>query len=269
MLGGIIGDIVGSVYEFHNIKTKEFPLFSERCGYTDDSILTIATAKWILEGGSQSGSGGCYFRYAYNYPCPIGGYGGSFEEWVHRAENGDFSPYNSCGNGSAMRVGPVGWAYNSKEEVVAQAKCSAESTHNHLEGIKGAQATALCVLLARQGLSKEKIRQAIESEFGYDLNFTCDGIRDSYEWGGLCQNTVPQAIVAFLDGVDFEDSIRNAISIGGDSDTLACITGSIAEAYFGIPEALFEQGLDYLPQHFKDVVKEFEDKFGNKVILPL
>lgn len=266
MLGSIIGDIVGSIYEFHNIKTKEFPFFSERCDYTDDSILTIATAKWILEGGSQSDSGRYYFRYAFNYPHPKGGYGAGFENWVHRAEDGDFSPYNSCGNGSAMRVGPVGWAYNTQEEVLAHAKYSAESTHNHPEGIKGAQATALCILLARQGASKEVIRRTIESAFGYDLNFTCDSIRDSYLWGGLCQNTVPQAIVAFLDGVDFEDSIRNAISIGGDSDTLGCITGSIAEAFYGIPKELYDKGLEYLTPHFINVVKEFEDMFGNKLI---
>lgn len=266
MLGSIIGDIVGSIYEFHNIKTKKFPLFSERCGYTDDSVLTIATAMWILEGGSQNDSGGYYFRYAFNYPHPKGGYGGGFIKWVHRAEDGDFSPYNSCGNGSAMRIGPVGWAYNTKEDVLEQAKFSAESTHNHPEGIKGAQATALCILLARQGASKEKIRRTIENTFDYDLNFTCDGIRDNYEWGGLCQNTVPQAIVAFLDGVNFEDSIRNAISIGGDSDTLGCITGSIAEAFYGIPKDLYDKAFDYLTPHFKNVVRVFEEKFGNKVI---
>lgn len=266
MLGGIIGDIVGSIHEFHNFKTKEFPLFSDRCEYTDDSILTIATAKWILEGGSQFKSGNYYFRYAFNYPYPMGGYGDGFLEWVQRAEEGDFSSCRSCGNGSAMRIGSVGWAYNTNEEVLAHAKYSAESTHNHPEGIKGAQATALCIFLARQGASKEEIKRAIEWEIGYDLNFTCDGIRDCYEWGGLCQDTVPQAIVSFLDGTDFEDCIRNAISIGGDSDTLACITGSIAEAYYGIPKELYDKGLEYLTPHFKNVVREFEEKYGNKVI---
>ena len=265
MLGSIIGDIVGSIYEFHNIKTKEFPLFDERCDYTDDSILTIATAKWILEGGSQSDSAGYYFRYGFNYQHPKGGYGGGFYKWLLRAEDGDFSPYNSCGNGSAMRVGPVGWAFNTEEEVLLYARCSAESTHNHPEGIKGAQATALCILLARQGETKESIRQTIVQKFGYDLNFTCDGIRDTYEWGGLCQNTVPQAIVAFLDGTDFEDCIRNAISIGGDSDTLACITGSIAEAFYGIPQEIYDKALEYLTPHFRNVVKEFEEKFGSKI----
>ena len=266
MLGSIIGDIVGSIYEFHNIETKDFPLFSKNCGFTDDSILTIATAKWILEGGSKSDSGNYYFRYAFNYPRPKGGYGGGFVKWVRRAEDGDFSPYNSCGNGSAMRVGPVGWAYDTKEEVLAAAKCSAECTHNHPEGIKGAQATALCILMARQGATKEEIRKAIEKEFGYDLAFTCDGIRGSYGWGSTCQDTVPQAIVAFLDGTDFEDCIRNAISIGGDSDTLGCITGSIAEAFYGIPKDLYDKGFEYLTPHFKNVVKEFEEKYGNKVI---
>ena len=266
MLGSIIGDIVGSIYEFHNIETKEFPLFSKNCGFTDDSILTIATAKWILEGGSKSDSGNYYFRYAFNYPYPKGGYGDGFSEWVSRAEEGDFSPYISCGNGAAMRCGPVGWAYDTKEELLDAARHSAECTHNHPEGIKGAQATALCILLARQGATKEEIREAIEHEFGYDLAFTCDGIRGSYGWGATCQDTVPQAIVAFLDGTDFEDCIRNAISIGGDSDTLGCITGSIAEAFYGIPKDLYDKGVEYLTPHFKNVVKEFEEKYGNKVI---
>ena len=159
-----------------------------------------------------------------------------------------------------MRVGPVGWAYNSEREVLLYSKCSAESTHNHPEGIKGAQATALCILLARQGATKEFIRRTIEQKFNYDLNFTCDDIRDTYNWGGLCQNTCPQAIVAFLDGTDFEDCIRNAISLGGDSDTLACITGSIAEAYYGIPEKIRIKTLEYLTPHFRNVVKEFEEK---------
>ena len=263
MLGGIIGDIVGSIYEFQNIKTKEFPLFSSNCGYTDDSILTIATAKWILEGGSKSDSGQYYLRYAANYRCPKGGYGSGFVQWVRRAEDGDLAPYNSCGNGSAMRVGPVGWAYDTKEEVLDAARFSAECTHNHPEG---AQATALCILMARQGATKEDIRQDIEQQFGYDLAFTCDGIRDSYGWGATCQDTVPQAIVAFLDGTDFEDCLRNAISIGGDSDTLGCITGSMAEAYHGIPKGIYDKGLEFLTPHFKNVVKEFEGKYGNKVI---
>lgn len=266
MIGSIIGDIVGSIYEFHNIKTKEFPLFSDRSDYTDDSILSIATAKWILEGASKSNSGRYYYRYGTNYPHPLGVYGSGFQKWLWQAENGDFEPYVSCGNGCAMRVGPVGWAFDTIEDVLAYAKCSAECTHNHPEGIKGAQATALCVLMGRKGLSKEEIRSEISARFGYDLNFTCDEIRNTYKWGGTCQDTVPQAIVAFLDGNNFEDCIRNAVSIGGDSDTIACITGSIAEAYFGVPEELYVEAFNRLTPHFKNVVTEFEEKFGNNFL---
>jgi len=262
MIGSIIGNIVGSIYEFHNIKTKEFPLFTERTKFTDDSILTIATVKWILEGGSKSDSGRYYFRYGFDYPHPMGGYGDGFQRWIWQAQDGDFTPYVSCGNGSAMRVGPVGWAYDTVDEVLEAAKASAESTHNHPEGIKGAQATALCILLVRQGKSKDDIRKEITERFGYDLDFTCDSIRDTYTFGAKCQDTVPQAIVAFLDGNDFEDCIRNVISIGGDSDTLACITGSIAEAYYGVPEDLYNEAFNRLTPHFKNVVTEFEEKYG-------
>lgn len=262
MIGSIIGDIVGSIYEFDNIKTKEFPLFTERTTYTDDSILTIATAKWILEGGGKADSGKYYFRYGFNHPHPMGGYGDSFVRWLERAENNDFAPYNSCGNGSSMRVGPVGWAYNTIDEVLEMAKASAECTHNHPEGVKGAQTTALCIFLARKGLSKDSIKKEIVDRFGYDLDFTCDSIRDTYTWGATCQDTVPQAIVAFLDGKDFEDCIRNAISIGGDSDTLACITGSIAEAFYGIPEELYNEAYNRLAPYFRAVVKDFEEKYG-------
>ena len=163
-------------------------------------------------------------------------------------------------------VGPVGWAFDTIEDVLVYAKCSAECTHNHPEGIKGAQATALCVLMSRKGLSKEEIRSEISARFGYNLNFTCDEIRNTYKWGGTCQDTVPQAIVAFLDGNNFEDCIRNAVSIGGDSDTIACITGSIAEAYYGVPEELYVEAFNRLTPHFKNVVTEFEEKFGNNIL---
>lgn len=272
MIGSIIGDIVGSIYEFHNIKTKEFPFFSERMDYTDDSILTIATANWILDGGNTSDCWRYYFLYAEKFRYPMGGYGLGFDKWVNKAKYGNYEPYNSCGNGSAMRVGPVGWAYTTKEEVLRSAKASAECTHNHPEGIKGAQAVALCIFMARNGAAKEDIRNAIESEFGYDLGFTCDEIRSSYGWhsiygdGGICQCSVPQAIVAFLEGKDFEDCIRNAISIGGDSDTIGCITGSIAEAFFGVPEDIYNKAIAYLPSNLKDVVTDFENTYGNKII---
>jgi ADP-ribosylglycohydrolase len=263
MLGSIIGDIVGSVYEFDNIKTKEFQLFSPKGDYTDDSILTMATADWLLNAGTIADY---YLEYANKYPYPMGAYGTSFKKWVcdSNRRSAPAPPYNSCGNGSAMRVGPIGWAFTTKDATLTAAKSSAECTHNHQEGIKGAQATALCIFMARQGASKEAIRSAIQCEFSYNLDFTCDDIRSTYRWGGTCQASVPQAIVAFLDGKDFEDSVRNAISIGGDSDTIGCITGSIAEAFFGIPNPIRNVALTYLPKEFIIKIKEFENKYGKK-----
>jgi len=260
MIGSIIGDIVGSVYEFDNIKTKEFPLFSDEKEITDDSILTIATADWLLHNGKVAKY---YLKYARKYPNPMGAYGSGFVNWV----NSDHKPYNSCGNGSAMRVGPVGWAYDTSAFTLAAAKVSAQCTHNHPEGIKGAQAVALCIFMARNGATKEEIRSKIEKDFGYDLHFTCDEIRDSYGWGGTCQDSVPQAIVAFLDGTDFEDSIRNAISIGGDSDTIGCITGSIAEAFFGVPKSIYDKAITYIPEELNAVIREFEMEYGHKIVL--
>ena len=260
MIGSIIGDIVGSIYEFSNIKTKEFELFKPECEYTDDSVLTFATADWLLHGGNVAQY---YSRYGQEYPYPMGGYGNGFKDWLIRSSRqGIYEPYNSCGNGSAMRVSPVGWALNSKTSILQLARKSAECTHNHHEGIKGAQATALCILMARQGKSKEEIRQEIEQEFGYDLHFTCDEIRPTYGWGGTCQDSVPQAIVAFLDGTDFEDCIRNAVSIGGDSDTIACITGGIAEAFYGVPANIREKALTYLDDGLTRILNEFENRYG-------
>lgn len=195
----------------------------------------------------------------------MGGYGGGFKLWLVRSiRQQDYRPYNSCGNGSAMRVGPVGWAFGTIEEILAKAKESAECTHNHPEGIRGAQATALAIMMARHGCNKNEIRSEIEKRFEYDLQFTCKQIRPTYTWGGTYQDSVPQAIVAFLDGEDYEDSIRNAISIGGDSDTIGCITGSIAEAYFGVPADLRNSAMNYLPEEFQSIISEFENKFGNK-----
>ncbi len=264
MLGSIIGDIVGSIYEFDNIKTKDFDLFAEEAEFTDDSILTVATADWLLHGGRV---GDYYMKYATDYPNPMGSYGMRFLQWVHFGQMGlPVEPYNSCGNGSAMRVGPVGWASDNREEVLILARESADCTHNHPEGIKGAQAVALCIFMARKGASKQQIREEIVAEFGYNLDFTCDGIRDNYGWGATCQDSVPQAIVAFLDGESFEDCIRNAISIGGDSDTIGCITGSIAEAFYGIPENIADKAMTYLSDPLKKIISEFESKFGNKVV---
>ncbi|MBR4219017.1 MAG: ADP-ribosylglycohydrolase family protein [Bacteroidales bacterium] len=262
MIGAIIGDIVGSIYEFDNIKTKEFEFFDDRMEYTDDSILTIATADWLLNGGY---AGSYYLRYANDYPHPMGSYGTGFVNWVHRANRGIAEPYNSCGNGSAMRVSPVGWAFASEQATLDAAKRSSECTHNHPEGIKGAQATALCIYLARHGASPEDIKQRIEKDFGYDLSLTVDEIRPRYSWsgldhagnGGTCQGSVPQAIACALQAVGFEDAVRNAISIGGDSDTIGCITGGIAQALFGVPQWMQDKALAMLPQQLRNVVTQF------------
>lgn len=279
MLGSIIGDIVGSIYEFDNIKTKDFDFFQEKMEYTDDSILTIATAHWLMYGGE---SASFYIRYTNSNPNPMGGYGTKFLHWVHHSNvTGRIGePYFSCGNGSAMRVGPVGWVFNNKEDVLASAKSSAECTHNHPEGIKGAQATALCILIARQGMVEGKdldtirleIRRTMEKEFKYEFPLTVDELRPRYSWcgvggsgnGGICQDSVPQAILCALEAKDFEDAIRNAISIGGDSDTIGCITGSISEALYGIPDSIRQKALTYLPHHFQQLIADFEKQFGHR-----
>lgn len=262
MIGSIIGDIVGSVYEFNNNKTKEFEFFNPNGSYTDDSTLTFATADWLLHGGKAAHY---YSKYGEKYPWPMGGYEEGFKPWLIRSiRQQDYRPYNSCGNGEAMRVGPVGWAFDTIDDILAKAKESAECTHNHPEGIKGAQATALAIMMAKHGCDKNEIRSEIEKRFEYDLQFTCEQIRPPYTWGATCQDSAPQAIVAFLDGEDYEDSIRNAISIGGDSDTIGCITGSIAEAYFGVPADLRDSTMNYLPKEFQSIISEFENKFGNK-----
>lgn len=250
MLGAMIGDIVGSIYEWHNIKTTEFEFFQERCFFTDDTVLTAATAKALMTDGDFTRA---YQDFARRYPRR--GYGGNFSGWIHRA---DPQPYNSWGNGSAMRVSPVGFAYDSAEEVLQAAKNSAIVTHNHPEGIKGAQSTALAVFLARQDKSQEEIREAIKNRFGYDLNRRLDEIRPTYSFDVSCQGSVPEAIIAFLESLSYEDAIRKAISLGGDSDTIACITGGIAEAFYGgVPDELAEQGRSFLPDEFKQILDDF------------
>lgn len=224
MIGAIAGDIIGSIYERHPIKTKVFQLFDPKCTFTDDSVLTIAVADAIMSGRSYEDA---ICRMGRRYP--NAGYGRSFMGWL---SSDNPQPYNSWGNGSAMRVSPVGFTFHDEASVIKEAGKTAEFTHNHPEGIKGAQATALAVFLARQGARKESIRERITSEFGYDLSRTVDGIRPRYAFDISCQGTVPEAIVSFLDSTSFEDAIRNAVSLGGDSDTLACITGGIAEAFY-------------------------------------
>ncbi len=250
MLGAIAGDMIGSVYEFHNIKTKDFPLFDSKCFFTDDTVLTVAVADAILNGGE-------YVKNikAYYYRYPDAGYGGMFRRW---AKSNSMAAYNSWGNGSAMRVSAVGFAFDDLETVLAEAIQSAAVTHNHPEGIKGAQATAAAIFLARTGRTKQAIASYIETNFGYDLTQSIDEIRPNYQFNESCQETVPQAIVAFLESTDFEDAIRNAISLGGDSDTLACITGGIAQAFYGgVPETISNKVLKRLDPHLKSVTKAF------------
>lgn len=254
MIGAIAGDIIGSVYEFDNIKTTDFPLFTNESDYTDDTIMTIAVADWLLNGGDLAK---VMQRYGREYPYPTGGYGGRFSGWLREK---DPLPYNSWGNGSAMRVCAVGWMFDSLEKTLEVAKETAIVTHNHPEGIKGAQATAAAIYLARTGKSKQDIKQYIETTFSYDLGRTCDEIRPFYRFNESCQGTVPEAIIAFLDSSDFENAIRLAVSLGGDSDTLACITGGIAEAFYGIPEDIEKQVSDKLPGTFQKVIKEFKNK---------
>src|SRR3954452_22362604 len=225
MLGAIAGDVIGSVYEHRNIKTTRFPLFHPLCRFTDDTVLTVALADSILHGSRFVD-----LLKQYHRTYPRAGYGGSFHQWA-QSERSD--PYNSWGNGSAMRVSPVGFAFDTLEQVLEQARSSAEVTHDHPEGIKGAQAVASAVFLARTGQTKEQIKGLVEATFGYRLDTPLDEIRPRYEFQVSCQKSVPQAIRAFLESDDFEDAVRKAISLGGESDTLACMTGGIAQAFYG------------------------------------
>lgn len=254
MIGAIAGDIIGSVYEFDNIKTTDFPLFTNESDYTDDTIMTVAVADWLLNGGDLAK---VMQRYGREYPYPTGGYGGRFSGWLREK---DPQPYNSWGNGSAMRVSAVGWMFESLEKTLEVAKETAAVTHNHPEGIKGAQATAAAIYLARTGKNKQDIKQYIETTFSYDLSHSCDEIRPCYRFNESCQGTVPEAIIAFLDSFDFENAIRLAVSLGGDSDTLACITGGIAEAFYGMPQDIEKQVFNKLPGTFLKVIEKFKNK---------
>ncbi len=261
MLGAIIGDIVGSVYEFDNHRSKEFPLFTRRCTPTDDSIMTLAVAQSILNAGTD------YMRLeeeavanmrALGAEYPGADYGGRFCSWLRTY---DPKPYGSYGNGAAMRVSPCGFAASSLEEAIRMSDAVTKVTHNHPEGMKGAEATTVAIYMARTGKNKDEIREIIERDY-YKLDFTLDEIRPTYYFNETCQNTVPQAIEAFLESASFEDAIRNAISIGGDSDTLAAITGSIAEAFYGIPSNIRKLSLPYLDATQLSILNAFESKYG-------
>ena len=242
MLGAVIGDIAGSRFEFDNYRHTDFDIFSPDSNFTDDTICTVAIADWVLQGCSDN-LASILQGWCRAYPCPKGAYGGRFSQWI---EWKDPEPYNSWGNGSAMRVSAVGWAFATLEETLHFSEQSAIVTHNHPEGIKGAQAVAAAIFWARTGIGKAQIKENITRQFGYDLSQSCDQIRPYYHFNESCQETVLQAITAFLESDDFEHAIRLAVSLGGDSDTLAAITGSIAEAYHGIPTAMREHALAIL-----------------------
>ncbi len=254
MLGAILGDIIGSVHEWEKTKKKDFPLFVPRSTFTDDSVLTIAVAEWILTNQDLVD-----LLHDYTDRYPDRGYGGMYGHWMVTRSR---EPYNSFGNGSAMRVSPVGFAFDTIEDVLLWSERSAAVTHNHPEGIRGAQATAAAIFWARHVRDKEEIRRLLAERFGYDLGFTLDQIRPTYRFNETCQQTVPQALVAFLESTGYEDAIRNAISLGGDADTLACITGGIAEAYYGVPEDLSRQCLDRLDNGLAAVVQRFRTRYG-------
>ena len=260
MLGAIIGDIVGSIYEFNNIKSKDFPLFSDKCLFTDDTVMTIAISKAIMECNddfSDLSFKAEYYMRKLGRLYPNCGYGGRFRNWIF---SDIMTAYNSYGNGSAMRVSSCAWAGKSLEEVKMLSRMVTEVTHNHEEGIKGAEAVAVCIFLARNKETKEKIKDYINKNY-YCLNFTLDEIRSTYKFNATCKETVPQAIIAFLEANSFEDAIRNAISIGGDSDTLAAITGSIASAYYNIPNEIKAKALTYLDDWLLTILFEFESKY--------
>ncbi len=259
MLGAIIGDIVGSRFEWHNHRSKDFELFSETCFFTDDSVMSIAVGKSLMDCNEDytelsKTTIRNIRRIGKDYPdC---GYGGMFYRWLFVDK--DPKPYNSYGNGAAMRVSACGMIARSLDQVKELSRKVTEITHNHPEGIKGAEATAVAVFLAKEKYSIQQIKEHIEQHY-YPMDFTLDEIRDSYTFNETCQETVPQAIKAFLESTSFEDAIRNAISIGGDSDTVAAITGGIAGAYYGISEEFKEKALDYLDEYLAMYVEDFEE----------
>ena len=255
MIGAIAGDVIGSVFEHYAIKSTQFELFSRYSRFTDDTVLTMAIANAIMRkidyASSLRTSGAKY---------PQAGYGASFFRWI---SSSDMKPYNSWGNGSAMRVSPVGFAFESEDEVLKEAKKSAQVTHNHPEGIKGAQAVSLAIFLARSGKSKKAIKSEITHRFGYHLDRKIDDIRPHYHFDVSCQGSVPESIIAFLEGENFEDTIRKGVSLGGDSDTIACIAGGIAQAFYrNIPQEIVSNVRKRLPESFLHIIDEFCERYG-------
>lgn len=258
MIGAIVGDIVGSVYEWNNIKTKEFSFFRRDCFFTDDTVMTFAVYRAIKRYLEDEQNVDLYRTLTesmqhFGREYPNRGYGGLFKVWLASDRP---RPYNSFGNGSAMRVSAAGFLARSLEEARMLARASAEVTHNHPEGIKGAVATAEGIFLGRHGASLSDIRSALAAY--YDLDFTLEDIRPHYSFDVSCQGTVPQAVVSFLESNDFEDAVRNAISIGGDSDTLAAVTGSLAEAFYGVPDVIRRQALAFLDEPLREIARSFQ-----------
>ena len=260
MIGAIMGDMIGAPYEFdRSPKTKVFPLFSRGSMFTDDSVMTIAVAETLMDTLGRSDDEiraalvASMQKWGKRYP--YAGYGGMFSRWLHTERP---EPYGSFGNGSAMRVSSAGWLFHTLEDTRHMARLTAEVTHNHPEGIKGAEAIASAIFLARNGGTKDEIRDYIVKEFGYDLSRTCDEIRPKYHHVESCQETVPEAIIAFLEGKDFEDVIRTAVSLGGDCDTLTCIAGGMAEAFYGIPAEMEKECRKRLPEDMLAVVDRFD-----------
>jgi len=260
-LGAILGDIAGSAYEFDNCRRTDIDLFPPSADVTDDSILTLAVARWLLDGPGDDPAPLALLLHRFGNQYPFGGYGGRFAHWLSAPSP---APYNSLGNGSAMRASPCGFAARSLDEALDLARRSALPTHDHPEGVKGAQAVAAAIYLARTGASKADIRSYVASTFAYDLDRTCDDIRPDYRFDETCPGSVPEAIVAFLDSADFESCIRLAISIGGDSDTIACMAGGIAQAFYReIPPALADPALQILARHppLLDILNAFAQRF--------
>jgi ADP-ribosylglycohydrolase len=254
MIGAIAGDIIGSVYEWNNIKIKDFQLFAHNAHFTDDTVLTVALADTILTKAPYADN----LRRFHDW-YPRAGYGGSFRRWASNPQTG---PYNSWGNGAAMRISPAGYAYDDLETVLKKAKEFTEVTHNHPEGIKGGQATAAAIFLAREGKTKDEIKEFVAQRFQYDLSRHVDEIRPTYAFDVSSQGTVPQAIRAFYDSTDFEDAIRTAVSLGGDCDTLTCITGGIAQAFYGaVPEHIQSRVYEILDERLGEITRRFMERY--------
>ena len=255
MLGAVIGDIVGSIYEGGNRPPKDFPFFGAGARFTDDTVLTIAVADALLDDKPPART---LAEWARRYPGR--GYGAGFAAWVRK---GELEPYGSFGNGAAMRVSPAAWLARSLEEALVMARRVTEVTHNHPEGLKGAAATVHAIVLVREGASPEATREAIAAGYGYDMARTMDGIRPRYVFNATCQGTVPEALICALEATSFEDAIRNAVSLGGDTDTLAAIAGPVAEARFGIPEEIAERGRSYFTEEMRGIMERLYARAGS------